>query len=107
MNGNDYITQRDNGYWIRDTGVSLDSVVLRFLEGLSPESIRLDCFPVLTLEEVYGAVTYYLRHREEIDEYLQVREEEYESMGRRLRAEYADAHRRLDAILQDARAPQR
>jgi len=34
-----YIGQRDNGYWINGTRVSLDSVVYRWLEGLSPESI--------------------------------------------------------------------
>ena len=40
----DYIEQRDNGYWIVGTRVSLDSVVYRFLEGLSPETIQADCF---------------------------------------------------------------
>jgi uncharacterized protein (DUF433 family) len=107
MSENDYIKRRDDGYWICDTGVSLDSVVLRFLEGLSAESIQLDCFPVLTLEQVYGAIAYYLRHREEIDAYLRKADEEYELMGQRLRAEYSDAHRRLDVILQNAQAPQR
>lgn len=107
MSENQYVHLRDDGYWIRDTGVSLDSVVLRFLEGLSAESIQLDCFPVLTLEQVYGAIAYYLRHREEIDAYLRKADEEYELMRQRLRAEYSDAHRRLDAILDNARAPQR
>lgn len=107
MSENDYIKRRDAGYWICDTGVSLDSVVLRFLEGLSAESIQLDCFPVLTLEQVYGAIAYYLRHREEIDAYLGKADEEYELMGQRLRAEHPDAHRRLDVILQNAQAPQR
>ena len=107
MSENDYIKRRDDGYWIRDTGVSLDSIVLRFLEGLSAESIQLDCFPVLTLEQVYGAIAYYLRHREEIDAYLRKADNEYELMYQRLRAEYSDAHRRLDAILQNAQAPQR
>jgi len=104
---NEYISQHDDGYWILDTGISLDSVVFRFLEGLSAESIRLDCFPALTLEEVYGAVAYYLQHREEIDAYLRRRNEDFESIGRELRAKYESAHRRFDSILQDARAPQR
>jgi uncharacterized protein (DUF433 family) len=47
-----YVEERDGGYWVRRKRVSLDSVVYRFLEGLSPESIAADCFPALTLEEV-------------------------------------------------------
>jgi len=45
MNQPDYIESREGGYWIRGTSVSLDSVVYRFLEGLSPETIQADCFP--------------------------------------------------------------
>jgi uncharacterized protein (DUF433 family) len=106
MTTNEYIEQRDNGYWVRGTRVSLDSIVYRFLEGLSAESIRADCFPVLTLEQVYGAIAYYLRHGAEVDAYLQEADTEYESFRERLRAEYPEAHRRLDAILQDAHAHQ-
>ncbi len=82
MNRPDYIEQRDNGYWILGTRVSLDSVVYRFLEGLSPETIQADCFPTLTLDQVYGA------------------DEDYEAFRQRNRAEYSEAHRRLDAMLE-------
>ena len=41
-----YVEQRDQGYWITDSRVSLDSVVLAFLDGLSPETIVAECFPV-------------------------------------------------------------
>ena len=34
-----YVEQRDNGYWIAETRVSLDSVVHAFLNGESPESM--------------------------------------------------------------------
>lgn len=33
--------------------------------------IAAECFPVLSLEQVYGAITYYLGHRGEVDAYLQ------------------------------------
>jgi len=104
MTLNDYIEQRDGGYWIRGTRVSLDSIVYRFLEGLSPDSIQIDCFPTLTLEQVYGAITYYLGHRANVDAYLQEADRAYEAFRQRVRAEYPDVHRRLDAILQDAQA---
>jgi len=58
-----YVETHDGGHWISGTRVSLDSVVLAFLQGLSPESIAAECFPTLTLEQVYGAITYYLAHR--------------------------------------------
>jgi uncharacterized protein (DUF433 family) len=96
-----YVEQRDGGYWVRGARVSLDSIVYRFLEGLSPESIAADCFPVLTLEEVYGAITYYLAHRAEVDAYLREADTEYEAFRERMRAEYPEAHRRFDAILQN------
>ena len=50
-----YVTHIDGTYRITGTRVSLDSVVYAFLNGLSPEGI-VDSFPVLTLEQVYGAI---------------------------------------------------
>ena len=53
------------------TRVSLDSVVYAFLEGQSPESIQQN-FPALSLEEVYGAIAYYLANREAVHEHLAI-----------------------------------
>ena len=64
-----YIEEREGGYWIAGTRISLDSIVYAFLEGQAPESIQRS-FPLVTLEQVYGAITYYLAHRDEIDAYL-------------------------------------
>src|SRR5262245_7093243 len=107
MNQPDYIEERDGGYWLRGTRVSLDSVVYRLLEGLSPETIQTDCFPTLSLDQVYGAISYYLANRTEIDRYLQETDEGYEDFRQRIRAEYPDAHRRLDAILEQGRLTRR
>jgi uncharacterized protein (DUF433 family) len=65
----EYIEKRDDAYFIKGSRVSLDSIVYAFLEGVSPERI-VQSFPVLTLEEVYGAITYYLANQAEIDNYL-------------------------------------
>ena len=65
-----YVEQRDQGYWISGSRVSLESIVFSFLDGLSPETIVVESFPTLSLEQVYGAIAYYLRHRSEIDAYL-------------------------------------
>ncbi len=84
---NSYVEKRDDGYWIASSRVSLDSIVYGFWSGQTAESIKQD-FPVLTLEEVYGAIAYYLAHRHEIDGYLQSRHHDYES--RRQAARDAD-----------------
>ncbi len=75
-----YVVKHNDDYGIAGTRVSLDSVVLAFLDGLSPETIAAECFPTLTLEQVYGAITYYLAHRIEIDAYLKQGDGEFEAL---------------------------
>ena len=71
---NQYVEQRDGGYWVAGSRVSLDSIAYAFLDGQSAESIA-QSFPVLTLEQVYGAIAFYLANRSAIDTYLvQVRD---------------------------------
>jgi len=65
-----YVEQRDGGYYIVGTRISLDSVVHPFKNGASPESI-LRSFPLLrSLEKVYGAITFYLANKEAGEAYL-------------------------------------
>ncbi len=66
MMANDHIDLRDGGFYIKGTRVPLDSIVYEFRNGASPESIR-QAFPILTLEQVYGAITFYLGHQEQVD----------------------------------------
>jgi uncharacterized protein (DUF433 family) len=94
-----YVEQRDGGYYVAGTRVSLNSIVYRFLDGLSPETIASECFPTLTLEQVYGAITYYLAHRAEVDAYLRAEEAGEEAFDERIRAAYPRLNRRLDALL--------
>ncbi len=75
-----YVETHDGGYWVTGTRVSLDSIALAFLQGLSPETIAGECFPTLTLEQVYGAIAYYLAHRMEIDAHLKKADAEFESL---------------------------
>lgn len=100
--GKEYVEQREGSYWIAGSRVSLDSVVYAFRDGLSPETIQRECFPALSLEQVYGAVTYYLAHRTELDAYLEQAKSEYESLraaSRQADPEFyqklADARQRL------------
>jgi uncharacterized protein (DUF433 family) len=74
-----FVEQRDQGYWISGSRISLESVIFAFLDGLSPETIVAECFPILTLEQVYGAITYYLSNRAEVDAYLSQVEAEFKT----------------------------
>jgi uncharacterized protein (DUF433 family) len=64
-----YVERQDDGYWIAGRRVSLDSVVYAYLGGQTAEGIA-QSFPVLTIEEVYGAIAFYLANRADIDAYL-------------------------------------
>ena len=73
-----YVEQRNGVYMVAGSRVSLDSIVYAFLSGQSAEAIA-QSFPVLSLEQVYGAITYYLAHRDEIDLYLRDRQQDFEA----------------------------
>jgi uncharacterized protein (DUF433 family) len=91
-----YIKQRDRGYWIEDTRISLDSVVYSFLNGESPESIAQN-FPLLSLEQVYGAIAFYLANREMVDVYLQEGEAEFQLLQQSFRAKSPLLYKKLNA----------
>jgi len=74
-----YIQKVDDVYRIIGTRVSLDSVVHAFWSGQTAESIA-QSFPALTLEEVYGALTFYLANKTHINAYLQDTQAEFEAM---------------------------
>jgi len=74
-----YVERRDNAYRVTGTRVSLDSIVYAFLAGASAETIA-QAFPVLSLEQVYGAIAFYLGHREEVDRYLATRAKDFHAL---------------------------
>lgn len=96
----EYIEQRNGGYYIAGKRVSLDSIVYAFQRGASPESITRS-FPVVTLEEVYGALTFYLAHKDAVDEYLKREEAEFEKMREERRAANPELHRKLEGAMRE------
>ena len=92
-----YVEQREGGYWVAGTRVSLDSVVLAFLQGFSPETIAGECFPTLSLEQTYGAIAYYLAHREELDAYLRHSDAGFTAFAEKVRSADPEFSRRLAA----------
>ena len=69
----DFVEWRDDSPYLVGSRVPLASIVREFQDGQSPEAIR-SAFPTLTLEQVYGAITFYLGHRSAVDEDLAARE---------------------------------
>jgi uncharacterized protein (DUF433 family) len=72
-----YVEERNGGLYVTDTGVSLDSVVIRFQDGASPDKI-VQSFPTLKLSQVYGVIAYYLENETAINEYIAEGERELE-----------------------------
>lgn len=54
------------------TRVTLDTIVMAFTEGATAEEIAQQ-YPSLQLADIYSAIGYYLRHRPEVEAYLQQR----------------------------------
>jgi uncharacterized protein (DUF433 family) len=73
------IEERQGSYYITQSSITFAAVILRFKEGLSPETIRRDCFPALPLAKIYSAISFYLNNQEEVEGYLkQLRQAEDE-----------------------------
>lgn len=60
---------------IGETNVLLDVVIYAFRVGSTPENITQQ-YPSLSLEDVYLALGYYLRHRQDVDAYIWAQETE-------------------------------
>lgn len=96
-----YVEQHEGVYRVAGSRVSLDSLVCAFWDGKSAETIA-QSFPTLTLEQVYGAIAFYLKHRAEIDAYLQQGRRDYEAQRQAAREadpmfyqKMAEARRRM------------
>lgn len=70
---------------VAGTRVPLETVVDAFQSGATPEEIAQD-FPVLRLDDIYAVVTYYLRHRAEVEVYLRERRDLAEKVRREVEA---------------------
>jgi uncharacterized protein (DUF433 family) len=92
----EYVEQREGGYYVVGSRVSLDSVVYAFLRGESPEGI-VESFPALSLEQVFGAVAFYLADRESIDAYLRDGRAEFARMREEARRKHPALYSKLEA----------
>jgi uncharacterized protein (DUF433 family) len=84
----------EGGWRVADSRVSLDSVVYAYWEGKSPEAI-VEEFPTLSAEQVYGAIAFYLRNREELDQYLSQQEAKWQELANQSNAQHGPLLDRL------------
>jgi uncharacterized protein (DUF433 family) len=101
----EYVETRNGGYYVKGKRVSLDSIVYSFKDGESPETIRQN-FPSLTLEQVYGAITFYLAHQAEVDANIRKGEEELERSVPSLGQSRPDLYARLQKARANLAKPQ-
>jgi uncharacterized protein (DUF433 family) len=90
---------------VAGTRVTLDTLIGAFKRGATPEEIAQD-YSVVSLADVYAVITFYLRHRSEVDEYLERRASEHAELRREIesRSEYQEFRERLLARVRTARA---
>jgi uncharacterized protein (DUF433 family) len=96
MASEEYVDLSDGTYRVAGTRVSLLSLVIPFLDGRSPESIA-QSFPVLRLEQVYGALAFYLAHRIDVDRVLEAEDAARAVARERSHATHRDLVTRLRA----------
>jgi len=92
----EYVEQRNGGYYVAGTRVSLDSVVYAYLRGESPEG-TVESFPGLALDQVNGALSFYLANREMVDAYLVRQKQEFQRMRQEAREKDPAFYAKMDA----------
>ena len=100
----EYVEHREGGYYVQGTRVSLDSVVYAFLRGESPEGIATS-FPALSLEQVYGAIAYYLANQQAVDTYLERGRVEFSRLREEARRKNPSLYAKLEAARKSTSRP--
>jgi uncharacterized protein (DUF433 family) len=92
----EYVEQRNGGYYVAGTRVSLDSVVYAFRRGESPERIAYE-FEALTLGQIEGAIAFFLANREMVDAYLVRQKQDFERMREEAHAQDPEFYAKMAA----------
>ena len=71
----DFVERRNGSFYLIGSRVPLSHLVREYQHGESPETIRSH-YPTLSLEQVYGAITFYLGHKSEAENDIAERERE-------------------------------
>ena len=91
----EYVEQRDGGYYVAGTRVSLASIVYEYINGAAAENIQRD-FPTLSLEQIHGCIAFYLGHRGEVDKYIRDLEDKWSELERTAEPASPELQHRID-----------
>lgn len=69
-----YVQQREGEFFVGNSQVTLHSIIANWQRGMGPERIQ-ESFPTVPLVAIYGAITYYLEHQEELDAHFRETDE--------------------------------
>ena len=91
----EYVEMRNGGYYVAGSRVSLASIIYEYRDGAAPETIRQN-FPTLSLEQIYGAIAFYLRHQHEAGTYLSDMEKKWDELERAAKPASPELQQRIE-----------
>jgi len=92
----------DGALRVGESRVLLELVIRAFQNGATPETI-VQRYSTLALADVYAVITYYLRHKLEVEEYLRLRENQAQEIHQKIELQQGDLSEiraRLNALRQ-------
>ena len=78
----EFVERRNGSFYLIGSRVPLALIVQEFQNGEAPEAIRSH-YPTLSLEQVYGAITFYLGNKEEAEKDMADRERAQDAFSRK------------------------
>ena len=80
-------TDPDGVVRVGETRVTLDTIVAVFQQGATAEEIG-DRYPSLKLADIYATIAFYLNHQQEVEAYLQQRQQQAQEVRQMNRARF-------------------
>jgi uncharacterized protein (DUF433 family) len=88
---------------VGNSRVLLELVIRAFEDGATPETI-VQQYPTTTLNDIYSVIAYYLRHRNEVENYLAERERKADEVQQRIESRQGDLTEVRNRLLARRRA---
>ena len=91
----EYVEVRNGAYYVAGSRVSLASIIYEYRDGAAPETIWQN-FPTLSLEQIHGAIAFYLGHQEAAEAYLRDLEKKWEELERAAKPASSELQHRIE-----------
>src|SRR5271166_6413275 len=90
-----YVEMRNGGFYVSGSRVSLASIIYEYRDGAAAETIRQN-FPTLSLEQIHGAIAFYLGNRDEAEAYLRGLERKWDELEQSASPASPEIQRRIE-----------